>query len=99
MQSTPVFRLRRTGGCVPYRPGYETALWVLTQARGSRWSGRVLLADVSDRPLTADVVWDLAEDVVTWRRDGYVPRAHHWMFACRPTWVPWWPLSGRGQGW
>jgi hypothetical protein len=50
---------------------------VLTQARGSRWNGRVLLADVSDRPLTADVVRDLAEDVVTWRRDGYVPKANH----------------------
>ena len=69
--------IRLPGGCVPYRPAYETALWVLTQARGSRWRGRVLLADVSDRPLTADVVRDLAEDVVTWRRDGYVPRAHH----------------------
>jgi hypothetical protein len=69
--------IRLPGGCVPYRPGYETALWVLTQGRGSRWSGRVLLADVSDRPLTADVVRDLAEDVVTWRRDGYTPAAHH----------------------
>lgn len=68
--------IRLPGGCVPYRPGYETAIWVLTQARASRWRGRVLLADVSDRRLTADVVRDLAEDVVTWRRDGYVPKAH-----------------------
>ena len=66
--------IRLPGGLVPFRPGYETALWVLTQARHSRWRGRVLLADVSDRPLTADVVRDLAEDVITWRRDGYVPR-------------------------
>ena len=65
--------IRLPGGLVPFRPGYETALWVLTQARHSRWRGRVLLADVSDRPLTADVVRDLAEDVITWRRDGYVP--------------------------
>lgn len=72
--------IRLPGGCVPYRPGYETALWVLTQARGSRWSGRVLLADVSDRPLTADVARDLAEDVVTWRRDGYAPSAHNRVF-------------------
>lgn len=72
--------IRLPGGCVPYRPGYETALWILTQARGSRWSGRVLLADVSDRPLTADMVLDLAEDVVTWRRDGYVPAAHQRMY-------------------
>ena len=45
--------IRLPGGLVPFRPGYETALWVLTQARQSRWRGRVLLADVSDRPLTA----------------------------------------------
>jgi hypothetical protein len=68
--------IRLPGGLVPFRPGYETTLWVLTQARHSRWRGRVLLADVSDRPLTADVVHDLAEDVITWRRDGYLPQAH-----------------------
>ena len=72
--------VRLPGGLVPFRPGYETALWVLTQARHSRWRGRVLLADVSDRPLTADVVRDLAEDVITWRRDGYVPSAHRRAF-------------------
>jgi hypothetical protein len=72
--------IKLPGGLVPFRPGYETALWVLTQARGSRWRGRVLLADVSDRPLTAAVVRDLAEDVVTWRRDGYVPAAHRRVF-------------------
>jgi hypothetical protein len=72
--------VRLPGGLVPFRPGYETALWVLTQARHSRWRGRVLLADVSGRPLTADVVRDLAEDVITWRRDGYVPSAHRRAF-------------------
>jgi len=72
--------IKLPGGLVPFRPGYETALWVLTQARGSRWRGRILLADVSDRPLTAAVVRDLAEDVVTWRRDGYVPAAHRRVF-------------------
>ena len=72
--------VRLPGGLVPFRPGYETALWVLTQARHSRWRGRVLLADVSDRPLTADVVRDLAEDVITWRRDGYLPQAHRRAF-------------------
>lgn len=68
--------VRLPGGMLPFRPAYETALWVLTQARGSRWQGRVLLADVSDRPLTREVVSDLVEDVVTWRRDGYQPGAH-----------------------
>jgi hypothetical protein len=61
---------------VPFRPGYETALWVVTQARASRWRGRVLLADVSDRDLTEDVIRDLAEDVTTWRREGFTPVAH-----------------------
>jgi hypothetical protein len=68
------------GGLLPFRPGYETALWVLTQARDSRWRGRVLLADVSDRELTHQVISDLVEDVVTWRREGYVPGAHRRVF-------------------
>jgi len=68
--------IRLPGGLVPFRPGYELALWVLTQARDSRWRGRVLIADVSDRELTHDVISDLVEDVVTWRREGYVPGAH-----------------------
>jgi len=68
--------IRLPGGMLPFRPGYETALWVLTQARGSRWQGRVLLADVSTQPLTHTVIGDLVEDVVTWRRDGYQPGAH-----------------------
>jgi hypothetical protein len=61
---------------VPFRPGYETALWVVTQARASRWRGRVMLADVSDRDLTEDVIRDLVEDVTTWRREGFTPAAH-----------------------
>jgi hypothetical protein len=32
--------IRLPGGLVPFRPGYQTALWVLTQARDSRWRGR-----------------------------------------------------------
>ncbi len=68
--------IRLPGGMLSFRPAYETALWVLTQARGSRWQGRVLLADVSAQPLTHAVSSDLVEDVVTWRRDGYQPGAH-----------------------
>jgi N-6 DNA methylase len=68
--------IRLPGGMLPFRPGYETALWVLTQARGSRWQGRVLLADVSAQPLNHAVLGDLVEDVVTWRREGYQPGAH-----------------------
>lgn len=69
--------IRLPGGCVPYRPGYETAVWVMTQARGSKWAGKVLLADVSDRKLTAGVVQDLIDDAVTWRREGFDPRGHN----------------------
>jgi hypothetical protein len=61
---------------LPFRPGYETALWVVTQARTSRWRGRVLVADVSDRDLSDDVIRDLVEDVTTWRREGFTPAAH-----------------------
>ena len=68
--------IRLPGGMLSFRPAYETALWVLTQARGSRWQGRVLLADISAQPLTHAVSSDLVEDVVTWRRDGYQPGAH-----------------------
>ena len=72
---------RRSSGCpaacVPFRPGYETALWVLTQARdypvaGARATRRRLRPASS--PTT--VISDLVEDVVTWRREGYQPGAH-----------------------
>ena len=53
--------IRLPGGMLSFRPAYETALWVLTQARGSRWQGRVLLADVSAQPLTHAVSTDLVE--------------------------------------
>lgn len=68
--------IRLPGGLAPFRPGYELALWVLTSAYESPYSGRVLLADVSDRELTGDVIEALIADVVTWRRDGYQPGAH-----------------------
>ena len=68
--------VRLPGGLAPFRPGYEVALWVLTSAYDSPWRGWVLLADVSDRELTDEVIEALVEDVVTWRRDGYRPYAH-----------------------
>jgi hypothetical protein len=68
--------IKLPGGLVPFRPGYETALWVLNSARQSPWRGRVLLADVSDRELTDEVAEALARDVIMWRRDGYHPDAH-----------------------
>jgi hypothetical protein len=68
--------IRLPGGQIPFRPGYEVAVWVLTSAYESPYRGWVLLADVSDRELTDEVITSLAEDVVTWRRDGYRPQAH-----------------------
>jgi hypothetical protein len=73
--------IRLPGGLVPFRPGYQPALWEMTPAFGSRWAGRILLADVSDRRLTDDVVDALVEDVMTWRREGYEPRAHDRQFS------------------
>ena len=68
--------IRLPCGLVPFLPAYETAIWVVTQARDSHWRGRLLVGDVSDRALTPGVVSDLVEDVVTWRRDGYQPGSH-----------------------
>jgi hypothetical protein len=68
--------IRLPGGLVPFRPGYETALWILNSAHDSPWRGRVLLADISDRELTDEVAEVLAEDVITWRREGYDPDVH-----------------------
>jgi hypothetical protein len=61
---------------LPFRPGYETALWVVTQARTSHWRGRILRADVSGQDLSDDVIRDLVEDITTWRREGFMPVAH-----------------------
>jgi hypothetical protein len=72
--------IRLPGGVLPFRPGYEMALWVLTSAHQSRWAGRLLLADICDQQFTAAVADALAEDVITWRRDGYDPKAHERTF-------------------
>lgn len=61
---------------VPHLPRYRTALWVMTQARTSRWKGHLLTIDVSDRDLTDDLVDTIADEVVTWRREGFRPHAH-----------------------
>ncbi|MEV5752451.1 hypothetical protein AB0L00_31935 [Actinoallomurus sp. NPDC052308] len=73
--------IRLPGGLVPYRPGYEVALWVLGIDYDSPLRGRVLLADVSDRELTADVIEGLAMDVLTWRQEGFDPDAHSRTYA------------------
>ncbi|PZG12552.1 hypothetical protein C1I95_25535 [Micromonospora craterilacus] len=69
------------GGVVPFRPGYQTALWVLRHEETPEWQGRVLLADVSDRPLTDRVVEELIIDIATWRRAGHRPDEHLRVYA------------------
>ncbi|MBI1758927.1 MAG: hypothetical protein HYR62_06845 [Actinobacteria bacterium] len=64
------------GGLVPFRPGYQTAVWVLRHEPQSPWQGRVLLADVAHLPLTAALADTLIWDVITWRRDGHHPQDH-----------------------
>jgi len=64
------------GGLMPFRPGYQTGLWILRRDESGRGQGRVLHADISDQPLTAQTVDDLVEDITTWRREGYHPAAH-----------------------
>jgi len=56
--------IRLPGGLTPFRAGYETALWVLAPARESPWRGRILLADISDRELTDEIIDELADDVL-----------------------------------
>ncbi|SFA84185.1 hypothetical protein SAMN05216266_101779 [Amycolatopsis marina] len=68
--------IRLPGGMVPARPGYESALWVLTATKDERSRGWLLLGDIADRELTPEVVDACVTDVVTWRRDGYRPIAH-----------------------
>ncbi|WP_161849128.1 hypothetical protein [Frankia sp. ACN1ag] len=69
------------GGMVPFRPAYRTALWVLRREEDAPAHGRVLLADISDRELTDDIVETLVLDVATWRRDGFRPDEHLRVFA------------------
>ena len=54
--------IRLPGGLVPFRSGYDVALWVMTSAYGSPYRGWVLRADVSDRELTGEVITALTEE-------------------------------------
>jgi hypothetical protein len=91
--------IRLPGGLVPYRPGYEVALWVLNTDYASALRGWVLVADISNRELTPTVADGLATDVLTWRREGFDPEAHSRTYAI-PTPVKalvrsWRPLTPR----
>jgi hypothetical protein len=74
--------IRLPGGLVPYRPGYEVAVWVLGTDHHSR-RGEILLADVSDRSLTSAVVDALVTDVVAWSSPENDRHAHAYIHAIR----------------
>lgn len=58
-------------GVFPYRPGYRTAVWVLSRTPEDKRAGLVFLADLSSRPLTEAVLDGLAEDVAMWRASDW----------------------------
>ncbi|WP_285752084.1 hypothetical protein [Lentzea sp. NBRC 105346] len=67
------------GGMSPYRPGYRSALWVLTREPTAPTRGYVLVSDIGSQPFDERVRTRLAEDIVLWRtegfrRDGHDPR-------------------------
>lgn len=68
--------IRLPGGLVPYRPGYEVALWVLSKDTTEGERGKVLLADVSDRSLTPPLISSLATDVLAWRNADFAGAVH-----------------------
>ncbi|MEV5603189.1 hypothetical protein AB0L33_17285 [Streptomyces sp. NPDC052299] len=58
-------------GAFAYRPGYRTAVWVLSRTPEDERAGRVLLADYSAQPLTEPVLDVLAGDIAIWRASGW----------------------------
>lgn len=65
------------GGAMPYRPGYRTALWILSRTPQEEPTGRVLVADLSAQSLTGPVLDTLAEDVAIWRASGWQGDRRH----------------------
>ncbi|MBA9002815.1 hypothetical protein [Thermomonospora cellulosilytica] len=68
--------IRLPGGLLPYRPGYEVALWVLSKGITGGEHGKVLLADVSDRSLNPALIDSLVTDVLAWRNADFDGAAH-----------------------
>ncbi|TGG84633.1 hypothetical protein [Streptomyces albus] len=58
-------------GAFPYRPGYRTAVWLLSRTPDSERTGLVLLADYSAKPLTEPVLDTLTEDIAIWSASGW----------------------------
>lgn len=64
-------------GAFAYRPGYRTAVWVLSRTPEAQRTGLVLLSDFSAQPLTEPVLDTLAEDVAIWRASGWRKDLRH----------------------
>src|SRR5690606_18624266 len=64
-------------GAFPYRPGYRTAVWVLTRTPEAERRGVMLLADVSARSLTARTLDALVEDAHIFRAAGWREDRRH----------------------
>ncbi|MEU6411302.1 hypothetical protein [Microbispora sp. NPDC046933] len=67
-------------GAFRYRPGYRTAVWVLSRTPESERHGLILLADLSAQPLAEQTLDALVEDLhifraASWREDHrHTPR-------------------------
>ncbi|MGW9636279.1 hypothetical protein [Nocardiopsis alba] len=59
------------GGADPSRPGYECAMWTLRRGQVANTEGRVLVNDISARPLDDQVMRALADDILLWRAEGH----------------------------
>ncbi|MEU2974025.1 hypothetical protein [Nocardiopsis alba] len=59
------------GGADPSRPGYECAIWTLRRGQVANTEGRVLVNDISARPLDDQVMRTLADDILLWRAEGH----------------------------
>lgn len=64
-------------GVYPSRPGHRTAIWVLSRTPRPERRGVLLLADLSSRPLTGQVLDALVEDVQIFRDRGWQEDPHH----------------------
>ncbi|HEX5566741.1 MAG TPA: hypothetical protein VFY14_07415 [Streptomyces sp.] len=64
-------------GAYPFRPGYRTAVWILTRVPEEQRTGLVLLADYSAQPLAEPVLDTLAEDIAIWRASGWTRDRRH----------------------
>lgn len=70
------------GGVTPYRPGYRSALWILTRDPIPAARGYVLLADLGAETLDERVRRGLSEDILLWRAEGRREDGHDPRFGC-----------------